>query len=147
MDNDWIIVFVAVFVIIAAAAAGIFIIMKQEKKETGLRPLQNQGWHVELWNMQHGYPVNLEFCSSMVVGRSALCSPPSVARMVPMDRTVSREHILLYGKDGDLWIWNLSAVNPVFVNGTCVSAPQRLLPGERLKLGDSAFLVTRVEYC
>lgn len=137
----------AISVIIAAAAVGILVVLNQDKRKSPAKASLSGGWHVELWHIQHGYPVNLEFSSSMVVGRNALCNTAANLQMIPVDRTISREHILLYGQSGSLWIWNMSEVNPVLVNGTRLNSPQRLLPGEQLKLGDSVFLVTRVDHC
>ena len=62
-----------------------------------------------------------------------------------MDPTVSREHCLLYEQDGMLMVWNMSAVNPAVINGYRLNTPAQLLAGDRLELGNSVYLVTRVE--
>ena len=52
---------------------------------------------------------------------------------------------MLYEQDGMLLIWNLSAVNPTVLNGYRINTPQRIVPGDRIELGNSVFLVTSVE--
>lgn len=141
MNSEWFAAGLAIILIVACAAVGILVILvsgsrKADSDEKG-------GWHIELWHIAYGYPVHLNFSTSMVAGRNNLCQH---SQMTPVDRTISREHILLYGQGGSLWIQNLSSMNPARINGNSFTASQRLQPGERLSLGDSEYLITCIDY-
>lgn len=137
MNGEWFYAALAIITITASAAVAILAVQHTRKAEL------ESGWHVELWHTHYGFPVSLDFSTSMVAGRDCLCRN---YRMIPVDRTISREHILLYGQGGNLWIWNLSTVNPARINGTSITTSQRLQPGERLGLGNSEYLITRIDH-
>ena len=101
-------------------------------------------WEVELWNISHGYQVAFQFTNVCVLGRLTL-RQNAVGTIPPlMDRTISREHCMLIDQDGLLMVWNMSAVNPTRLNGYPLNEPGTIIPGDRIELGDSAFLITRV---
>ena len=102
-------------------------------------------WYVELWNITYGYHVELRFTNTYVLGRMSLYDNILDRRPMEMDPTVSREHCLLFEQDGMLLAWNLSAVNPAVINGYRLNEPAQVLPGDRIELGNSVFLVTREE--
>lgn len=103
------------------------------------------GWHVEMWNICHGYRVELRFESSIILGRLTLRNYIVDQRSIEIDPSISREHCMLYEQEDTLLAWNLSAVNPMVVNGYRVNVPVCLQPGDRMELGNSTFLITRVE--
>lgn len=141
----WIITGVAIVMIITAAAVVTMLLLSsQNEKQEQSQP--NGIWRIELWNIAKGYRVNLEFRGSIVLGRGNLFALNGTGDSPEHDITVSRQHIMLYEQDGMLLVWNLSAVNPADLNGHRLNRPQCLTPGDRLKLGHSVFLATRVEY-
>ena len=102
-------------------------------------------WHVEMWSIRDGYQVDLRFLNTCVLGRMTLLNHMTGGHSRQPDPTVSREHCMLYEQDGMLFAGNLSAVNPAIINGYRLNIPRQLCPGDRMELGNSVFLVTRVE--
>ena len=141
--SEWVIAAIAVIVIGTVAATAIVLILgnwnNQNQSPTG----RAGNWHIDLWNIRYGTKVSLRFASSIVVGRYDLYQ---ANWSVPVDHTISREHVLIYEQDGILWMWNMSAVNPAMINGHRLNAPIQLHPGNRLELGRSVFLITEVQY-
>lgn len=141
MKSEWFAALLAITLIAACAIVGIVVILGSGDRKSNSEG--KGGWHIELWHIHYGYPVRLDFSSSMVAGRDSLCQH---TKMIPVDRTISREHILLYGQGGSLWVQNLSSKNPARINGNSFEKSQRLQPGERLGLGDSEYLITCIDY-
>lgn len=108
-------------------------------------PPQVWGWHVEMWNIYYGYRVELRFVSNIVLGRVMIQNHIVGRAPAEIDRTISREHCMFYEQDNMLLAWNMSAVNPMVINGHRNNIPVRLQPGDRMELGNSTFLITRVE--
>lgn len=102
-------------------------------------------WRVELWNIGQGYQVILQFTNTFVLGRGTLYECIVNNRPMAMDPTVSREHCMFYEQNGYLMMWNMSAVNPALLNGLRIEQPLPVLPGGRLEMGNSVFLITQVE--
>ena len=63
------------------------------------------------------------------LGRSPEC------RIAVNDAAVSRQHALVTLKEGAYWIEDLGSKNGTKINGTLISAPQRLNPGDRIDIG------------
>lgn len=143
--KTWVFAGTMIIIIITAAVMATMLLLEvQERKQ---EKHQSYGlWKVELWNIAKGSCVNLEFRGSMVLGRNDLFHDAVYNHPVEQDVTVSRQHCMLYEQDGILLIWNLSAVNPADLNGYRINAPQCLRPGDKLKMGHSVFLITRIEY-
>lgn len=102
-------------------------------------------WHVEMWSIRDGYQVDYRFYNTCVIGRNTLYERIVGRYPSQPDTTVSREHCMLYEQNGVLYAGNLSAVNPAVINGYRLNIPTQLMPGDRLELGNSVFLITRVE--
>ena len=141
----WLIAGAAIVMIITAAAVVTMLLLASQNEKQDHDQVSGL-WKLEFWNIAKGYRVNLEFQGSTVLGRNSLFPGNGYPDPAEQDITVSRQHCMLYEQDGMLLIWNLSAVNPADLNGHRLNAPQCLSPGDRLKLGHSVFLVTRVEY-
>lgn len=143
--NNWILAGALIIMIVTAAAAAVMLLLDamERRKE---QPQQFSLWKLELWNIAKGYCVNLQFRGSMVLGRNELFQVSGYQQQVEPDVTVSRQHCMLYEQEGYLLIWNLSAVNPADLNGHRINAPQYLRTGDKIKMGHSVFLVTRIEY-
>lgn len=146
MSIEWIIALMTIVLIITGTAIVVILVLRNndQHNQTYMTAIR---WNVELWNIQYGYRVNLVFTNSRTVGRYDLCGDGSAYAGAPLDNTISREHVLLYDQYGCIWIWNLSAVNPAMINGERINAPRQIAPGNRLELGNSAYLITRVETC
>lgn len=133
-----------VFMVTVAAAAAVLVLSRLRERETLDDPAA-WGWYLELWHIGRGYRVGIPFFNTAILGRISLteyadCFPPPEP-----DGTVSREHGMLYEDSGTVLFWNLSAVNPAVLNGHRVNSPRPLVPGDRIELGNSVFLVTRLE--
>ena len=102
-------------------------------------------WRVEMWNISQGYQVVLQFTNTFVLGRMSLYECIVSNRPMAMDATVSREHCMFYEQGGMLLMWNMSAVNPALVNGHRIDQPMPVVPGDRLEMGNSVFLITVAE--
>lgn len=103
-------------------------------------------WYVELWNVADGARIVMRFHQMVVVGRLSLYNN-TVSPFIPqVDGTVSREQCMLYEENGALYVWNMSFVNPTAFNDQPLRQPMRLIPGSRLRMGYSTFLVTQAEY-
>lgn len=145
MQSEWLAPITAIMMIAVVAAGGIFLIIDYDNRENKRYIPHGIGWKVELWNTEYGYPVRLKLVDDLVVGREILCKSDQSGMDVPVDFTISRVHMLLFTKGGNLWIKNLSSTNPMMVNNTYLTAPCKLLPGDRLRLGRSVYIATQIE--
>lgn len=142
-ETFWIIISV-IMVLGAMAIAATVLVMRNLQRDEGGYP--NMGnWHVELWNICYGYQVDMRFANTCILGRATLYDHVVGRRPLETDPTISREHCMLYEQDGMLLAWNMSAVNPAAINGYRLNQPVQVMPGDRVELGNSVFLVTRVE--
>lgn len=114
-------------------------LMRQEMRS------HSEVWKVELWNISHGYRVCFSFQNHCIVGREVLCNADSADGVGYLDQTISREQCMLYENAGVLCVWNLSNANCTVINGYRLNEPRQLLTGDRLGMGNSTFLVTRLE--
>lgn len=143
MEVFWILLIVVILLGgMAIAAAWLYAGASRQDKE--LYPAAT-AWYVEMWSIRDGHRVDLRFYNTCVLGRMTLLEHMSGGYPRQPDSTVSREHCMLYEQDGMLFAGNLSAVNPAIINGYRLNFPRQLCPGDRLELGNSVFLVTRVE--
>ena len=127
-----------VVILIAVSVLAVFLLFNEKKQpQCGL-------WYVELWNICHGYVVQLQFSGHTIVGRTSLLYYASGPVPTVPDVTVSSEHCMIFDQGGTLLIHNMSAVNPAVLNGRRLDFPTELKPGDRLEMGKSVFLITRV---
>ena len=144
MLEEWIAAIVSIIIICTATALSIIIILNNDHRDNYADTEPGRKWFVEIWNIRHGVKIELVFYSTITLGRYSLYTGVKEMQQIPEDTSVSREHLLLYDQGGALWAWNLSAVNPAKINGHRLNEPQRLHMGNRLELGNSVFLVTKV---
>ncbi len=104
------------------------------------------GWQVDLWNVADGSKIVLRFHQVIVVGRLSMYANTVSPYIPQIDGTISREQCMFYEENGTLLVWNMSMVNPTFINDQPLRQPTRLMPGNRIRMGYSTFLVTNVEY-
>lgn len=146
MDRELFWILLALIFIIGAMVLAAAILIINSWQPGGRRAgYYGTNWYVELWNIAIGYQVEIRFTNNYVLGRLSLYDNIIDRRPLEMDPTVSREHCLLYEQDGMLMVWNMSAVNPAVINGYRLNTPAQLLAGDRLELGNSVYLITRVE--
>jgi len=77
------------------------------------------------------------FQSQMIwtIGRSREAALPL------KDQTLSRHHaVLMYVRDQGFYLVDLNSMNGSYVNGARIQQRQRLMDGDRIRLGDSEFL-------
>ena len=137
---EWVVVIIALLMIAIAIAVLIVFLLATGKKE----PVATNLWYVELWNICYGYMAQLQFSGAIVVGRESLYRYISGSVIPEPDCTVSMEHCMLYEQGGQIFAANMSMVNPMVINGRRVNIPCVINPGDRLEMGRSVFLVTRV---
>ena len=127
-----------VVILIAVAVLAVFLLFNErEQPKSGI-------WYVELWNICYGYVVQLQFSGHVIVGRNSLLYHASGPVPAEPDITVSNEHCMIFDQGGTLLVHNMSAVNPAVLNGRRVDFPTQFKPGDRLEMGKSVFLITRV---
>jgi len=73
--------------------------------------------------------------AEVIVGRG------SAAGIVVLDRSVSRQHVRIAGRDGGWWLEDLGATNPTYLNDRTLEAPVRLKGGDTIKIGDTVLRV------
>ena len=73
--------------------------------------------------------------AEIVVGRG------STAGIVVLDRSVSRQHARIVGRDGGWWLEDLGATNPTYLNDRTLEAPERLKSGDTIKIGETVLRV------
>ena len=134
---------VSVMLVFAAMAIAVMVLVMRLHQEEETDDQSGENWYVELWNIRQGYQVEFQFANTCILGRLSLFENASVP--VQMDPTISREHCMLYEQDGALLVWNMSEVNPAAINGHRLNQPMQLICGDRIELGNSVYLVTRVE--
>ena len=144
MDREVFWVLLSMIVILGAMVIAVAVLAMQDRQEEESVSTAS-AWRVELWNILRGNRLELRFENYCIVGRSSIAATNGGMYPPELDQTVSREHCMLYEQDGMLLIWNLSAVNPTVLNGYRINTPQRIVPGDRIELGNSVFLVTSVE--
>lgn len=137
--HKWIITIVSSIVIITITLISIALLLSDREEE------REKCWYVELWNVNENYGIHFVFPKSMVIGRYTLLKNTRCDVPVKEDTTISRNHILLYEQSSLLWMRNMSKVNMAVLDDHELVQPQQLRVGSRLKMGDSAFLVIRVE--
>ena len=143
--TQWI-VMIAAIVVMCTALAVLVIVLCDRVRQNNIPPsYYSATWNVEMWNIGQGFCVNLVFSNNTILGRNVIYSACPNVPQQELDRCISREHCMIYEQDGAIWVWNLSAVNPATINGIRLNIPRPLLPGNRLGMGNSTFLVTRVE--
>ena len=140
--SAWMTVFLATIIIGTVAAVVVVLTLGSCGNKRKRFSCMDPQWCVELWNIRYGFKIQLRFSGSLVVGRYDLYQDQAIS----MDTTISREHVLLYEQGENLWAWNLSSVNPAMVNGHRLNAPLQILPGDRLELGNSVFLITEITF-
>lgn len=143
---EWTVVAIAIVLMLTMAAVIIYIAVIDRRRSDQQQKTESDCWSLEMWNIRYGYRISILFRNNMVLGRGSLYNCVVGGTVTEIDQTISREQCMLYEQDGILWIWNLSMVNPTMVNGYRLNAPRQLLPGDRIEMGYSAFLVTRAEY-
>lgn len=145
MDMELFWIAIMVMLILGAMAIGITVlVMRSRQQEQGAFPRYGN-WRVEMWSVGSGYQLAIPFTNTCVLGRTTLFDYVTGGRWPEMDPTISREHCMLYEQNGMILVWNMSAINPASLNGHRLNQPIQLVPGDRLELGNSVFLVTRVE--
>lgn len=142
--TQWIVICGAV-VVIATALAVLAVVLWDNRRSNQAPTCYQTTWNIELWNIGQGFCVNLVFVNNTILGRHTIYYSAAGCTSEEMDRSISREHCMIYEQDGTIWVWNLSAVNPATINGIRLNVPQPLIPGQRLGMGNSTFLVTRVD--
>ncbi|MFN7130431.1 MAG: FHA domain-containing protein, partial [Myxococcales bacterium] len=76
-----------------------------------------------------------EIGAELVIGRS-----PSCEIALPDDGKVSRRHARLWAKGEQFAVEDLGSRNGTWVNGDRIEAEVLLSPGDRVQVGDTAFL-------
>ena len=137
---EWVVVTVALLTIVISIAVLIVFLFSSGNKE----PIPTRMWYVELWNICYGYVVQLQFSGAVVVGRESIYQYSTGSVPPEPDCTVSMEHCMLYEQCGQIFAANMSVVNPTVINGRRANTPCTIHPGDRLELGKSVFLITRV---
>lgn len=145
ISTQWIVATIEIVLICTAVAVVLVVLRDNRRGQNVVEESSGGAWFLELWHIRCGYRVNLMFANTAVLGRSSIYSHIVGTTSPELDATISREHCMLYEQNGAVWVWNLSTVNPTLLNGHRLNTPVQLLPGDRLGLGDSTFLVTRVE--
>ena len=79
----------------------------------------------------------VEVTAAVVVGRQA-------ADLVVDDPQVSRRHARLRPAGDGIEVEDLGSLNGTWVNGARIDRPARLVPGDRVRVGDSTFEVEAV---
>lgn len=144
MTEEIFVIALAVIVVLGAMVVAVVLMMNrfsQPEQQSVIGTL----WHLEMWNIATGYQVDIRFLNTFVLGRVSVYDNIISRRPMETDPTISREHCMLYEQNGLLLAWNMSAVNPAAVNGYRLNAPRQIIPGDRIELGNSTFLITRVE--
>ena len=129
MSREWLIALIAIAVIVFSAVVAISILLDHFSQQDNIELSQWGEWNVELWNLQYGFRIDLEFQNTTIVGRYTLFTPEMQMHRIQIDNCISREHVLLYDQGGMLWAWNLSSVNPAMINDSSLDTPYRILPG------------------
>ena len=132
-------------IVFGAMAIAIAMLLTRADRNVRSTGYESSSWRIELWNISNGYRVDLHFVNTCVLGRMSIYQNIVEGHPMEQDCTISREHCMLYEQDGMILIWNMSAVNPAAINGYRLNIPQQIVPGDRLELGNSVFLLTRVE--
>lgn len=140
---EWVIA--AVIIVLMATCIAIVIVVFPGKRDRKEAEEQDDLWCVEMWNIAQGYMVRIQFANNLVLGRGNLYSYVVDAIPIQMDATISREHCMFFEQFDRLYVYNMSAVNPVVINGRRLNQPAPLQTGDRMELGNSVFLVTNVE--
>jgi hypothetical protein len=143
--TQWIVMAAAIVVICTALAVLVIVLWDWNKQGNMATPYYSSTWNVEMWSISQGFCVNLVFVNNTILGRNIIYSAYPNVPQEEIDRCISREHCMIYEQEGTIWVWNLSAVNPATINGVRLNVPHPLLPGNRLGMGNSTFLVTRVD--
>lgn len=137
MQTEVIVIAVSLVTIVISLAILAVVIVRYGKEDDNF----NRHWEVEMWSVCYGRRIDLQFYSQLVLGRAMFDNVFDGKN----DITISREQCMLYENYDQIYVWNMSTVNPTVINGQRLNIPQRLRPGDRLEMGKSVFLITRVQ--
>jgi two-component system, cell cycle response regulator len=68
-----------------------------------------------------------------LIGRESACD------VELMDDFISREHAVIFQRDGRYFVQDCSSLNGTFVNDRQIDGPQQLVPGDALRMGNHIF--------
>lgn len=72
------------------------------------------------------------------IGRSMGCNIP-----LQNDTYVSHQHARIFQRDAKLWLEDTNSTNGTLLNGEKVSSPVSIKKGDRVKIGETIFEVTK----
>jgi hypothetical protein len=72
------------------------------------------------------------------IGRGGGCTVP-----ITFDTFASQVHAKASPRDGDLWIEDIGSTNGTIVNGKRIEHPVKLRKGDKVKVGETTFVVDR----
>ena len=72
------------------------------------------------------------------IGRGGGCTVP-----ITFDTFASQVHAKASPRDGDLWIEDIGSTNGTIVNGKRIEHPVKLRKGDKVKVGETLFVVER----
>ncbi len=141
--KHWLLLCAGLVAIVTVAAVVLLLLRNRAHQEEESAPQERLYLH--LWNEHNQFLLRIPVDDQLTLGRRNLYQYLQEPITIPMDVTISREHIVLAARGGQILIWNLSEVNPVTINGHRVVDWTLLSAGDRLRLGNSSYMVYRIE--
>ncbi len=100
-------------------------------------------WKICFFDLKTGEIHRFHFLNRFYIGRVAYQEMNVPQLVLAMDPRVSKQHCMIFERDGNLCIQDLGSKNHTYVNGKIIQTARYLYTGDILKVGSSSF---RVEY-
>ncbi len=100
-------------------------------------------WQISFFDMKTGEIHRYHFVNRFYIGRVAFKEMNIPQMVLSKDPQVSKQHCMIYEKDGYLCVRDLGSKNHTYVNKKKIQPASYLYTGDILKVGHSTF---RVEY-
>lgn len=133
--------------LILGVAIGMLVVQLQKRAELSRGPSMQRaqgGWYLELWNVDQGLRFSTTFYGGLTLGRGLPGQNSYDFLALGNDVCISRQHTLIYEQGGVMLIWNLSKTNPTKLNGVVLNNPMVVQVGDRMGIGGTTFLITRM---
>ena len=100
-------------------------------------------WKISFFDMKTGQIHRYQFLDRFYIGRVAFQEMNVPQMVLSQDPQVSKQHCMIYERDGYLCIQDLGSKNHTYLNKKIIQTASYLYTGDILKVGHSSF---RVEY-
>jgi hypothetical protein len=102
------------------------------------KPAKTREWRLVINEPKAERGQSFTIKADSTIGRGGGCTVP-----ITFDTFASQVHAKASPRDGDLWIEDIGSTNGTIVNGKRIEHPVKLRKGDKVKVGETLFMVER----